>query len=237
MRTDMRELKVGDGSTIILVRIEQGSFVMGSPPSEYGRSTLEVPHTVILSRSFWVSVTPVTQAVWMAVMGTNPSQFKGSDLPVDTVDWDQARLFAERLAAISKDDLNGLRPDLPTEAEWEYACRAGSTGKWCFGSDEAHLGDYAWYDSNSGDKTHPVGLKKPNAWGLFDMHGNVWEWCKDWYGSYTAASLDPQGPPSGNRKVIRGGAYCNSWDWTRSANRYIGKPGDLVGVRIVAREP
>jgi eukaryotic-like serine/threonine-protein kinase len=146
----------------------------------------------------------VTQGEYERVMGTNPSHFKGDPrLPVETVSWQDAMTFCERLSALPAERSAGRVYRLPTEAEWEYACRAGSTTIYSFGDSEGSLGDYAWYDSNSGSKTHPVGQKRPNAWGLYDMHGNVWEWCSDWYdGSYYASS--PVDDPTGPVKAIPG---------------------------------
>ena len=141
-----------------------------------------------ITKPFYLGKYEVTQEQWEAVMGSNPSHFKGPKNPVEQVSWDDCQQFLVKLNA--KSGGQGSKFVLPTEAQWEYACRAGSTGKFCFGDDEKQLGEYAWYEANSGDKTHPVGEKKPNTFGLHDMHGNVWEWCQDWYGEYGAEAVE-----------------------------------------------
>jgi formylglycine-generating enzyme required for sulfatase activity len=175
------------------VRIDPGSFKMG------GERQGPV-HEVTLSKGYYLQATEVTQAQWEAVMGTDPSYFRGPGRPVDNVSWDDAQEFVGKLNAKEKD----TRYRLPTEAEWEYACRAGGQEP-----DQApNLGDVAWWGENSGGETHPVGRKKPNAWGLYDMRGNVWEWAQDWHGPYPAGrQVDPQGPPSGDVRVVRGGSW------------------------------
>jgi formylglycine-generating enzyme required for sulfatase activity len=200
-------LDLGKGVTMKLVRIRPGKFMMGSPDSEEGRRDSEGPqHEVTISKAFYIGVTEVTQAQYEAVIGTNPSKFKGPANPVDSVSWDDAVLFCRKLSEKTRKAVR-----LPTEAEWEYACRAGSKTRFSFGDSGSILGDYAWYASNSGDRTQPVGQKKPNPWGLYDMHGNVWEWCADWYGGYSSgASIDPQGAGSGGSRVLRGGSCRDS---------------------------
>jgi formylglycine-generating enzyme required for sulfatase activity len=203
------------------VTLPAGSFQMGSTTGDEEEKPV---HKVTLS-SFALMTTEVTQAQWRAVMGNNPSHFKGEDLPVENVSWDDVQDFLRKL---NKRD-PGKNYRLPTEAEWEYACRAGSTAKWCFGNDESQLGDYAWYYANADGRTHPVGRKRANAWGLFDMHGNVWEWCQDWYGNYPSGDLtNPAGPTSGTSRVRRGGywnadsshARCAGRNYTTPAFRY-----------------
>jgi len=176
----------------------------------------------------------VTQEQYTAVTGTNPSAFKGKTHPVVRVSWDDATAFCKALSSRT-----GRTVRLPTEAEWEYACRAGSTTRFHFGDDVNHtsLGDYAWYDANSGESTHPVGRKKPNAWGLYDMHGNVHEWCSDKYGDYrNAKQIDPTGPASGGVRVFRGGSRQEPGGGCRSAHRGRTSPrihwSDL-GLRVV----
>jgi formylglycine-generating enzyme required for sulfatase activity len=152
---------------------------------------------------------------------------------VETVSWEDSVKFVRALASAAPE---GLEFDLPTEAEWEYACRADSTTAWSFGDDESVLGDYAWFGGNSGGKTHPVGTKHPNAWGLYDMHGNVWEWCKDWYGPYKADPVqDPQGPRSGSGRTLRGGSWCGDPWGTRSA--YRGRYGPASHNYVVNMRP
>jgi formylglycine-generating enzyme required for sulfatase activity len=207
------------------VLIPAGTFQMGSPKGESGRDEDERQHQVTISRPFYLQTTEVTQGQWQKVMGNNPSHFKkcGQDCPVEQVSWDDAQEFIKKLNQMEK--TNNYR--LPTEAEWEYACRAGSTNEWCFGNEEAKLGEYGWYVKNSGGQTHPVGQLMPNAWGLYDMHGNVYEWCQDWLGDYPAGPVtDPQGPRFGEDRVLRGGSWANDATELRSANRYQSKPGD-----------
>ncbi|MDO4571257.1 MAG: formylglycine-generating enzyme family protein, partial [Planctomycetia bacterium] len=151
-----------------------GEFMMGSPSGEKGRYNDEKQHRVTLTQGFWMLETQVTQRMWQSVMGNNPSKWKGANLPVEQVSWNDCVKFCEKIS-----ELSGLKIQLPTEAQWEYACRAGTMGAYA-----GNLGSMAWYDSNSGGRTHEVKTKQPNAWGLYDMHGNVWEWCSDWYGEY-----------------------------------------------------
>jgi formylglycine-generating enzyme required for sulfatase activity len=165
-------------------------------------------------------------------MGSNPSYFKGPDLPVETVSWDDARAFIAKLNA--KND--GYRYRLPTEAEWEYAARAGTTGPYA-----GNLDAMAWYDKNSSNKTHLVATKAANAWGLYDMHGNVWEWVQDWYGDYsTSAVTDPVGPSSGSDRVLRGGSWYYKSRGCRSADRGTLSPDiryDILGLRLLRTSP
>jgi formylglycine-generating enzyme required for sulfatase activity len=217
------------------VLIPAGTFQMGSgmSPKEtakrYGGEAEwykpEHPqHQVTISQPFYLQTTPVTQEQWQHVMGDNPSEFKkcGKDCPVEMVSWDDIQEFMKKLNKMEKTDTYRL----PTEAEWEYACRAGSTSEWCFGDIESFLGEYAWYDYNSQEQTHPVGQLKSNAWGLYDMHGNVWEWCQDWYGEYPAGPVtDPTGPASGEGRGLRGGSWNFSARYARSANRGSSNPG------------
>ncbi|MCY2994492.1 MAG: formylglycine-generating enzyme family protein, partial [Planctomycetota bacterium] len=145
---------------------------------------------------------------------------------VETVSWDEAVEFCKRLSEVAEERAAGRTYRLPTEAEWEYACRAGSTSKYSFGDSEAELGQHAWYDQNSGNTTHPVGGKSANAWGLYDMHGNVWEWCQDWHGAYGAGpASDSSGPGSASFRVLRGGAWLDSGRNCRSAYRRGFEPG------------
>ena len=203
------------------VRIPAGSFNMGS---NSGNSDEKPVHRVTISKPFYMQTTEVTQAQWRAVMGSNPSNFKGDARPVEKVSWIDVQEFIRKLNAKEGSD----KYRLPTEAEWEYAARAGSQSKYCFGDDAGRLGDYAWYDSNSGNKTHAVGQKKPNGWGLYDMHGNVWEWVQDWYGENyysSSSSTDPSGPSSGSYRVYRGGSWDSPTGNCRSAFRGRYDPG------------
>jgi formylglycine-generating enzyme required for sulfatase activity len=196
-----------------MVWIAPGTFTMGSPPNEKDRRPYEGPQTkVTISRGFLMSKYEVTQAQYKAVVGGNPSHFKGDNKPVEQVSWNDAVSYCAKLTG--KEKAAGVLPAgyeyrLPTEAEWEYACRARTTTRFSFGNDESQLGQYDWYGSNSSGTTHPVGQKKPNRWGLYDMHGNVREWCQDWWDNYPGGSvIDPQGPATGINRVLRGGAYA-----------------------------
>ena len=227
-------LTLGPGVTMELVLIRPGRFMMGSPDFEAGRRSVEGPqHEVTISKPFYLGVTEVTQAQYEALMGTNPSLFKGATNPVEMVSWNDAAEFGRRL---SEKTATAVR--LPTEAEWEYACRAGSSTRFCFGDSDGDLVEYAWYAGNSGGKTNPVGRKKPNAWGLHDMHGNVWEWCSDWYGLYTSsAGADPQGAGPGSDRVLRGGSWYSNAAVCRAAIRNSDFPdylSSVIGFRVVA---
>lgn len=240
-----------------LVLIPKGTFTMGSPIDEEGRLEDEVQHQVTISQDYYLGVTEVTQGQYEKVMGNNPSDFQchqsykvqgdSSNHPVEMVSSDDAVQFCKRLSELPEEKKAGRVYRLPTEAEWEYACRAGSTSKYSFGDDEGQLGDYAWFSGNSNQKTNPVGQKKPNAWGLYDMHGNVFEWCADWYDDYPKQAVtDPVGPAEGvvpvNRvvhaysqdvlfqvvthetRVNRGGSSCSGAASSRSAGRNCNAP-------------
>jgi formylglycine-generating enzyme required for sulfatase activity len=213
-----RLLDLGNGVSMRFVWIEPGRFAMGSPLTEEGRSDDEGPqHWVEFGKGFWLGETEVTQAQYRAVTGENPSRFKGDTLPVEQVSWDDADAFCKRLSGKLR-----VTARLPGEAEWEYACRAGSPARFCFGDDDADLGVYAWYDENAKSTTHPVGQKRPNAWGLYDMYGNVSEWSEDvWHDSYRGAPEDGRAWTTGGdpRRVQRGGSWdLNPW-YCRSADR------------------
>jgi len=210
-------LTLAKGVKMKLVRIRAGEFLMGSPNNEKGRRKDEGPQRdVTISKPFYLGVTEVTQKQYAAVMGKNPSHFKGGERPVDSVSWNDAVAFCKRLSAKTR-----RRFRLPTEAEWEYACRAGSKTRFSFGDSDGDFGDYGWCRSNSDKQTHDVGKKKANPWGLYDMHGNVFEWCSDWYSdSYAnAKGQDPSGPTSGELRVMRGDSHRKSPDACRSASR------------------
>ena len=232
-----------------LVRIAGGHFVMGE------KSEIDAtPHEVTVS-AFWVDKNLVTQEQYEKVMGENPSRWKNPRNPVEQVRWSDAVKFCNRRSELEKlppcYDLTTWKCNfaatgyrLATEAEWEYACRAGSTTAYYFGDSPAKLGDYGWFEKNAGGKPHAVGQKQPNAWGLYDMCGNLWEWCNDFYQlDYYPKSpkLDPQGPDAGPTKVVRGGAWRFSADTCRSGNRYNESPGysdvcfgyDIYGFRCV----
>ena len=226
-------LDLGGGVTMKLVLIPAGKFMMGSPESEKGRDENEGPqHEVTISKPFYMGVTEVTQAQYEAVMGTNPSHFKGATNPVEMVSWNDATEFCKKLS-----EKTGQTVRLPTEAEWEYACRAGSKTRFSFGDADEGLGDYAWYNANSGNTTHPVGQKKPNAWGLYDMHGNVWEWCADWFGDYPKGAVtDPRVRRPVQMRVLRGGSWYGDAGECRSGYRSWTTPidrNDNGGFRVV----
>ena len=199
-----------------------GTFMMGS---NFGSATEQPVHKVTLGQNFYIGVHEVTQEQWIKVMGKNPSNFKGPRNAVEQISWTDAVEFCLKLSALPEERAAGRFYQLPTEAQWEYACRAGTTTKYSFGDDESKLGDYAWYKGNSGSKTHPVGQKKPNAWGLYDMHGNVWEWCQDPHDAYPSRAVtDPTGPASGSSRVLRGGSLNYTAGVCRSAYRDRGGP-------------
>ncbi|MCR5219382.1 MAG: SUMF1/EgtB/PvdO family nonheme iron enzyme [bacterium] len=220
------------------VLVPAGTFWMGSADDDEMARLFdrEKPrHKVTISRPFCLGKYEVIQAEWEAVMGKrlfgllgphNPSHFENPLRPVENVSWNDVQEFIRKLN--EKEGHNRYR--LPTEAEWEYAARAGSTERYCFGNDENLLEDYAWYDGNSGSETHSVGQKKPNAWGLYDMYGNVWEWVQDWYGDYSAGVVvDPRGPKEGkDRRVLRGGSWGNDARYCRSAYRNYYSPGSRI---------
>jgi formylglycine-generating enzyme required for sulfatase activity len=235
---------------IAFIQIPAGTFSMGT--SEAQRASLveqkawtrfencELPaHTVTISKPFLIGQFEITQKQWEAVMGKNPSAFKDENRPVDSVSWEEVQKFIEKL-----NEKNGARYRLPTEAEWEYCCRAGSTNLFGLCSTNVtiapeSLGDFAWFRKNSDNRTHPVGEKKPNAWGLYDMHGNVWEWCQDWYASdyyAKAPEKDPLNTVPTTEHVFRGGSWFLDWQNLRAAFRSGNLPGfksQYVGFRLV----
>ena len=239
---------LGGKTTMAMVWCPPGKFLMGSPASESDRFSEETQHEVTLTQGFWLGKTEVTQAQWKAVMRTNPAYFPRKEivrwkvlkwqvpvwrkdflisrwsLPVEQVSWDDCQEFCRKVGG-------GLR--LPTEAEWEYACRASAPGPF---AGTGVLKEMGWYDGNSGGRTHPTGSKKPNAWGLYDMHGNVWEWCQDYGGDYPGAVTDPAGPAAGDVRAIRGGGWGGPPRSCRSADRDGDEPGNRsfnLGLRVV----
>ena len=228
------------------VWIPAGRFLMGSPKNEAGRDNDEGPrHEVVFTEGFWMGKYPVTQAEWQKIMGENPSHFKGERRPVEMVSWNDCQEFLKKLNAnppqspLNQGGQRGVFR-LPSEAEWEYACRAGTQTAYSFGDDPARLGDYAWYWKNSGEKTHPVGEKLPNAWGLHDMHGNVWEWCADsWHDNYNGAPTDGSAWERGDAdlRVLRGGSCYHNVNFLRCAVRirddWLNLRSYLRGFRLV----
>jgi formylglycine-generating enzyme len=210
--------------------IPPGSFMMGSPTEEWGRNLNEIQHKVTLSKGFYMGVHLVTQEQWQEIMDNNPSRFTGKkNLPVENVSWDDCQTFIKKLREKDKKPYR-----LPTEAEWEYACRAGTTTPFHFGkaisTEQANYnGNYIYGNGREGmdrGKTTPVGSFPANVWGLHDMHGNVWQWCQDWYGEYPQTfETDPQGPEKGEGRVLRGGSWVNYPEGCRSACRVKNEPG------------
>lgn len=216
-----------------MVYVSGGTFTMGGT-SEQGSDAYndEKPtHSVTLS-SYYICKYEVTQALWRAVMGNNPSNFKGDNLPVECVSWDDCQTFINRLNSYT-----GRNFRLPTEAEWEFAARGGNYCRHYKYSGSNYISDVAWYDGNSSNRTHPVGTKQANELGLYDMSGNVWEWCSDWYGSYSSYSQnDPTGPNSGSSRVGRGGSWSSGARICRSSCRINYAPGIRdyrLGLRLV----
>ena len=212
-----------------------GTFMMGDANGDSDKT----PHEVTLTQSFQMGIHEVTQEQYAKIMGNNPCRFTGANNHVETVSWDDAVEFCRKLSEFPAEKSAGRVYRLPTEAEWEYACRAGTTTAYIFGADDTELGDHAWFDGlrgNSKDKTHPVGGKKPNAWSLYDMHGNVWEWCQDRYGAYPGRVVtNPSGPNSGSYRVSRGGGWRGTAEGCRSAYRGRDKPSDRyfnIGFRV-----
>jgi formylglycine-generating enzyme required for sulfatase activity len=226
-----------------LVLIPKGTFMMGSPESEQGRQKNENQHEVTISKDYYLGVYEVTQAHYEKVIGKNPSYFQGAvvgnenaDLPVEMVTWDDAVEFCKKLSDLSEEKKTGREYRLPTEAEWEYACRAGSKTAYSFDDEEGLLPEYGWFNRNSSRRTHTVGLLEPNGWGLHDMHGNVCEWCSDRHGEYPKGAIsDPTGPKEGSDRVYRGGCWGNDAAYCRSANRGRCSPDDrfiTLGFRL-----
>jgi formylglycine-generating enzyme required for sulfatase activity len=227
-----------------LVLIPKGTFQMGSPIEEEGARDAEGQHQVTISKDYYLGGTEVTQGQYEKVMGTNLSNFQkrvirksdSSMYPVEQVSWEDAVEFCKKLSALPDEKKAGRVYRLPTEAEWEYACRAGSKTAYSFGESSKSLGDYAWFAGNGISQTHPVGEKNPNAWGLYDMHGNVWEWCSDWFDDYPEGAVtDPVGHEEGSSRVFRGGGWSYVAAYCRSAYRngyFPSTRDDSLGFRV-----
>jgi formylglycine-generating enzyme required for sulfatase activity len=234
---------------LVMVPIPGGTFMMGSPPGV--GSDDEHPQRSVTLAPFLMSTTTVTQAHYEAVIGQNPARFKSDDRPVEHVTWEDAVDFCNALSRkeslqLAYDAQRGLVPHtngyrLPTETQWEFACRAGNPGRWCFGDDEKKLTEYAWFGEGDDGSTHPVAQKKPNAFGLFDLHGNVWEWCGDWKAPYSSVpQTDPLGASGGDSRVLRGGSFWGDAGGCRSAGRSGRLPGHrsrYLGFRVVRPAP
>ena len=231
---DNISIPVKDGISIDMVRVEAGTFTMGATPEMENPKDWEKPtHQVTLTNDYYIGKYEVTQALWQAVMGNNPSYFKGDNLPVEMVGWDDCQEFLSKLNSIT-----GKTFRLPTEAEWEYAARGGNKSRGYQYSGSNNLSDVAWYEDNCGEKTHAVGTKQPNELGIYDMSGNVWEWCQDWFGEYSSSSqTNPTGANSGSGRVRRGGCW-GTWVCC-SSSRGVLEPNDrydFLGLRVVLPE-
>lgn len=229
-------IPVKDGISIDMVKVEAGTFMMGATSEMKDPYSDKKPvHQVTLTNDYYMGKYEVTQALWQAVMGSNPSNFKGDNLPVETVNWNDCQEFISKL-----NSLTGRKFRLPTEAEWEYAARGGKKSRGYQYSGSRKISDVAWYEGNSRSKTHPVGRKQANELGIYDMSGNVWEWCSDWYGSYSSSSqTNPMGSDSGAKRVRRGGSWCHIARICRSSYRSGDAPdcrGLYLGLRLALSE-
>lgn len=222
-----------NGVSFDMVYVEGGTFTMGATEEQGSEAEVdEKPAHQVTVSDFYIGKYVVTQAQWKAVMGSNPSNWKGDDLPVENVSWNDIQEFLRKLNAKT-----GRRYRLPTEAEWEYAARGGNKSRGYKYSGDNNIDAVAWYDGNSGKRIHPVGRKSPNELGLYDMSGNVWEWCQDWYDSYSGSDqTDPAGPSAGSIRVLRGGCWFSSAELCRVANRFSYAPvnRNSHGLRLVA---
>ena len=236
-------ITLDNGVKIEMVKIDPGTFIMGTSAGELGRDKDETQHQVTLSKAFWLGKFEVTQAQYEAVMGKNPSDFRGSDRPVEKVTWYNAKDFCSKLNKRYARILpQGYKFDLPSEAQWEYACRAGkntalNNGKNLTSETEVcrNLNEVAWYNKNTRSRHEDVGLKQPNNWGLYDMHGNVREWCRDWLGDYSGSAVDPEGPAAGTYRVNRGGCWGIAAKCCRSGSRNYNSPDSFysdLGFRL-----
>ena len=234
--SDNISIPVKDGISIDMIRVEAGTFVMGATPEMKDPDDEEKPaHQVTLTNDYYIGKYEVSQALWQAVMGKNPSNFKGENLPVEKVSWNDCQEFLSKLNKIT-----GKNFRLPTEAEWEFAARGGKKSRGYQYSGSNNISDVAWYEVNSGSKTHAVGSKQANELGIYDMSGNVWEWCQDWYGKYSSSSqTDPTGSNSRFYRVNRGGGCFYTAEFCRSSFRGFIAPDDRgtdLGLRLVLSE-
>ena len=234
--SDNISIPVKNGISIDMVRVEAGTFTMGATAEMKDPFDWEKPtHQVTLTNDYYIGKYEVTQALWQAVMGNNPSYFKGGNLPVEQVSWDDCQDFLSKLNSIT-----GKKFRLPTEAEWEYAARGGKKSRGYKYSGSNNLSDVAWYDRKSKNKTHAVGTKQSNELGIYDMSGNVYEWCQDWFEEYSSSSqVNPTGANSGSGRVIRGGSWFDAARFCRSSCRNDSTPGGrygILGLRLVLSE-
>ena len=228
-------IPVKDGVSIEMVKVEAGTFTMGATKGMYNSGIEKPAHKVTLTQNYYIGKYEVTQAIWEAVMGDNPSYFKGENLPVDNVSWEDCQLFVERL-----NGMTGRKFRFPTEAEWEYAARGGNKSKGYRYSGSNTLNDVAWFWNNSDQSTHPVGTKLPNELGIFDMSGNVSEWCQDWFGAYRKESqTNPIGASNGSQRICRNGGVGQSAQFQEVAHRWAATPDahdNYGGFRLVFSE-
>ena len=228
---ETKTITLPGGATMEMIWCAPGKFEMGSPADEPGRFDNETRRSVTITKGFWLGKYEVTQRQWESVMRSNYSRFKNPDNPVENVSWHDCEAFIRRVNGT----LGGVAR-FPTEAEWEYACRAGSDAPV---AGNGVLADMAWYDQNSDNQAHKVGKNQPNAWGFYDMHGNVLEWCSDWFSLPTGNAVDPKGPPSGSFKVLRGGCWFFYDRDCRSAYRLKREPrlrNCILGLRLACSE-
>lgn len=220
-----------NGVTFAMVNVEGGTFTMGANAGDTNASDNENPAHQVTVGAFAMGQTEVTQALWQAVMGTNPSHFVDANKPVEKVSWDDCQEFIAKL-----NEMTGKNFRLPTEAEWEFAARGGNKSNNYLYAGSNDIAQVAWYDDNSGDISQIVATKAANELGLFDMTGNVWEWCSDWFGDYSAdAQTNPAGPATGEEKVLRGGSWCSSAKKCRNSKRFGAAPDfadDDMGLRL-----
>ncbi len=220
-----------NGVTFVMVDVEGGTFTMGADVDDAEASDNEYPAHEVTVSSFAIAQTEVTQELWQAVMGYNYSGHAGDKNPVEYVSWEMCNLFISKL-----NQLTGQNFRLPTEAEWEFAARGGNKNKGCLYAGGNTIDDVAWYDANSNEMSHAVATKVCNELGLYDMSGNVWEWCSDWYADYSSESqVNPTGPETGGEKVMRGGSWCSSAKKCRNAKRFKAPSGfgdDDIGFRL-----
>ncbi|MBQ7743129.1 MAG: formylglycine-generating enzyme family protein [Bacteroidaceae bacterium] len=222
---------VVEGVAFTMMPVEGGTFMMGATAEQTDAYSAEKPAHQVTLGSYYIGQTEVTQELWEAVMGSNPSNWKGDRLPVEQVSWNDCQTFIAKL-----NELTGEKFRLPTEAEWEFAARGGNKSMHYQYSGSNDIDEVAWYSSNSDNKTHSVASKHPNELGIYDMSGNVWEWCQDWYGGYSSeAQTNPTGPTSGSYRVDRGGSWSNNAAGCRAATRLSGTPtftGLTLGLRL-----
>ena len=232
-KSQTQTITVG-GVSFNMIAVEGGTFLMGSPKSDAEAYIDEMPQHEVTLSNYYIGETVVTQELWEAVMGSNPSEFKGPKQPVENVSWDDCQTFINKL-----NEKTGKTFRLPTEAEWEYAARGGKKSKGYTYSGSNTLDDVAWYGKNSNNTTHEVALKTPNELGIYDMTGNVWEWCQDWYGDTyyeNSSTTAPQGPASGAYRVIRGGSWDIIARYSHVAYRGNNDPdygSNSIGLRLV----